>query len=115
MQNDKHYFLSLLVVPIALILVTLGQSATGGTSVTLDKNFQTCYTTVMNAEAQSSPAMAAVAKAIPENKVLPSFKAEVIQNMTQPIHLKPDFPGENMTSIEGTMNQIAQCMVRLQK
>lgn len=115
MHTDKHYFPSLLVVPIALILVTLGQSAIASTNATLDKNFQTCYTTVMNAEAQSSPTMAAVAKAVTADKVLSSFKAEVIQNMTQPIHLKPDFPGENMTSIEGTMNQIAQCMVRLQK
>lgn len=111
----KTAIISIGILSKIFLIMTIGQSATASTSATLDKNFQTCYTTVMNAEAQSSPAMAAVAKAVPENKVLPSFKVEVIQNMTQPIHLKPDFPGENMTSIEGTMNQIAQCMVRLQK
>jgi hypothetical protein len=51
----------------------------------------------------------------PANKVLPSFRAEVIQNMTQPIHLKPFFPGENMTQVEGPISQIAQFMVRMEK
>jgi hypothetical protein len=40
---------------------------------------------------------------------------EVIQNMTQPIHLKPFFPGENMTQVEGPISQIAQYMVRMEK
>ena len=51
----------------------------------------------------------------PANKVLPSFKAEVIQNTTQPIHLKPFFPGENMTHVEGPISKIAQCMMRMEK
>ena len=51
----------------------------------------------------------------PANKVLPSFKAEVIQNTTQPIHLKPFFPGENMTQVEGPISKIAQCMMRMEK
>jgi hypothetical protein len=108
-------FLISLFAPLLIGAATVAFATSTSSNQTQDKNFQTCYTTVMNAEAQSSPAMAAVAKAVPADKVLPSFKVEVIQNMTQPTHLKPDFPGENMTSIEGTMNQIAQCMIRLQK
>ena len=59
--------------------------------MTEDKNFQTCYTTVMSVMKQSNPMLKVMP---PANKVLPSFKAEVIPNMTQPIHLKPDFPGD---------------------
>jgi hypothetical protein len=61
---------------------------------------------------QSNP----ILKILPAaDKVQPSFYSEVIQNMTQPIHLKPLFPGENMTLVEGPISQIAQCMVRMQK
>ncbi len=103
----------MLVATISLVFMGIGQlSFAATTNAILDKNFKTCYTTVMSVEVQSNP-MLKGALLPAADKVLPSFKAEVIQNMTQPIHLKPDFPGENMTSIEGTISQIAQCMVRL--
>jgi hypothetical protein len=49
------------------------------------------------------------------NKVLPSFKAEVTQNTTQPIQLKPFLPGENITQVEGPMSKVAHCMMRMEK
>ena len=107
------------IVSAIFIMMTLGQLSFAATAsptgnATLEKYFNACYTTVMKTEGLTIPTMAVMAKVIPANKVESSYKAQVIQNMTQPIHLKPIFQGANMAFEEATISQIAQCMVRLQ-
>lgn len=106
-----------------LMMTTFGQlsfAATATNNATLEKYFNACYTTVNSVLAQQSDPNAALVykillKSVSAYKVLPSYKADVIRNMTQPVHLQPppNMPSVNMTSAEVTMSQIAQCMNRL--
>lgn len=123
----KFIVLDKIILGILGILVitgiTIGQPTFAVTSAIgnaiLEKYFNACYTTVNSVLAQQSDPITAsvfkiLLKTIPADKVSPSYKALVIQNMTQPIHVKQYSPLENTTLVDGRISQIAQCMVRLQ-
>jgi hypothetical protein len=71
---------------------------------TQEKNFQTCYTTVINTMSASNPMLKFLLKTPP----IQSFKSEVIQNMTQPVHLK--MYGQENTAVDLFVRQVAGCM-----
>ncbi|MDP9288722.1 MAG: hypothetical protein M3P08_11065 [Thermoproteota archaeon] len=112
-MTSKLLLISQLGAILLFATVTLAPSLSFGvvnnaTNTTiLDKNFQSCYKIVTQAMIQANPSNPMLKYAFTPVPI-PSFKAEVIQNLTQPVHLKM-FGQENIAG-ESLVKQVADCM-----
>lgn len=89
------------------IQTTNSTRPTNTNTTMLDKNFQSCYKIVTQAMIQANPSNPMLKYAFAPVPI-PSFKTEVIQNLTQPVHLK--MLGQENLAGESLVKQVADCM-----